>query len=245
MAKPLLVLLHGWAMHHQVWGAFAGQLTADFEVLALDLPGYGACVDAGPMALTAMVEQIAQVISQPHFYVLGWSLGGLVALELTQRYPHRVMGVALLASNPCFVATATWPGMPSALLVGFLERLTRNPQQTVQHFLRLQVQQSVMATQQLQALKVALALYPLPQLPVLVAGLQLLADSDLREVLSALTCPVVVLLGACDGLVPQALAAHLPLLNDSIQLQVIEGAGHAPFLSHPQLLVSVLREAWL
>ncbi|MBU1777958.1 MAG: alpha/beta fold hydrolase, partial [Gammaproteobacteria bacterium] len=44
--EPLL-LIHGWGMHGGVWTDVAQKLSEDFQVLSVDLPGYGYSRDVG------------------------------------------------------------------------------------------------------------------------------------------------------------------------------------------------------
>jgi Predicted hydrolases or acyltransferases (alpha/beta hydrolase superfamily) len=83
-----LVLIHGLGSDHRYWDELIPELTGDFDVLALDLPGHGSgakrltAQEAHPRALAAAVadQLVDRGIDQPH--VVGLSLGGWVALEL-------------------------------------------------------------------------------------------------------------------------------------------------------------------
>ncbi len=83
-----LVLIHGIGHRWQAWEPVLDQLAAHHEVIAFDLPGFGASpIPAGgmPRNMTGTVTQVGQFfteigIEQPH--VAGNSLGGAIALEL-------------------------------------------------------------------------------------------------------------------------------------------------------------------
>ena len=71
-----------------------------------------------------------------------------------------------------------------------------------------------------------------PTAGVLAEGLDLLQAADLRHVLPGLRVPSLWLAGRRDRLVdPRAMAAAADLAPDAA-VEVIEHAGHAPFLSH-------------
>ena len=100
--KERLVLLPGWAMHSGVWGEFATQLSTHFTLTLIDhLPSLG--------NIDAVADGIVELLDDEPFYLLGWSLGGNVALNIAWRYPERVQGLILLATNPCCVANEAWP----------------------------------------------------------------------------------------------------------------------------------------
>jgi pimeloyl-[acyl-carrier protein] methyl ester esterase len=74
----------------------------------------------------------------------------------------------------------------------------------------------------------------------LQAGLDVLKNSDLREFMMRNRLPVSVILGGKDTLIPPLSGQMLQRLNPAIKLQVLEAAGHAPFLSHPEALVTAI-----
>ncbi|WP_245652014.1 alpha/beta fold hydrolase [Methylophaga muralis] len=63
----------------------------------------------------------------------------------------------------------------------------------------------------------------------------MLETLDLRTQLAQLTLPVKCIFGERDQLVPITLAENLSSLNSTISIDRIAGAGHAPFISRPQL----------
>ena len=86
-----LVLIHGIGSRWQMWEPVLDRLTRQREVIALDLPGFGASpmpppgTSAGPQSLTSLVHDFLVQIGLDRPHVAGNSLGGLVALELARR----------------------------------------------------------------------------------------------------------------------------------------------------------------
>ncbi|WP_371539533.1 alpha/beta fold hydrolase [Streptomyces sp. NBC_00466] len=86
-----LLLLHGIGHHRQAWDPVVHILAAEREVIAVDLPGFGAspALPAGvPYDLASVVPVLGAMCEalgaeRPH--VAGNSLGGLLALELGSR----------------------------------------------------------------------------------------------------------------------------------------------------------------
>jgi pimeloyl-ACP methyl ester carboxylesterase len=83
-----LVLVHGIGSRWQIWEPVLAALTAEHEVVALDLPGFGASPvppSGQPRSVAELVDSVAGLLDElgwerPH--VAGHSLGGGVALEL-------------------------------------------------------------------------------------------------------------------------------------------------------------------
>jgi pimeloyl-ACP methyl ester carboxylesterase len=86
-----LVLIHGIGSRWQVWNPVLGLLEAHRDVIALDLPGFGAspmASDDEPPGVERLTNQVAEFLTdlgleRPH--VAGNSLGGLLTLELAKR----------------------------------------------------------------------------------------------------------------------------------------------------------------
>lgn len=72
-----------------------------FQPLQQRLPGLKTQVMNAPEAISleGAAEQILAE-APPHFALLGFSLGGMVALEIALRAPERVRGIALLSTTP-------------------------------------------------------------------------------------------------------------------------------------------------
>jgi pimeloyl-[acyl-carrier protein] methyl ester esterase len=151
------------------------------------------------------------------------------------RAPQRVRGLILLAATPRFVQGKDWPyATPAATFGGFRDALLADPRTTLERFLALQVRGSEGARETLRTLRRELAGRPDPEPAGLAKGLDLLRSSDLRSRLAEVSCPVLWLLGERDTLVPAAAAETIADLVPCARVRVISGAGHAPFLSHPE-----------
>jgi pimeloyl-[acyl-carrier protein] methyl ester esterase len=177
---------------------------------------------------------------------LGWSLGATVVLDIAARYPERVSSLILLGGNPSFpssgLGTQTWPGMSIRLLDDFAEHLNNNCQATLLRFLSLQVNGLLDHKNLLKALKTAVFECDAPDKTTLQGGLNILKHADLRPVLSALNIPVSVILGGLDTLVPVAVGQKMQQLLPSLELNIIDRAGHVPFLSHSRETLAIISE---
>jgi len=80
---PPLVLLHGWAMHSGIWGPLVARLAKRFRVHAVDLPGHGHSALPGPFTLDGALAAASAAFRNERrpLTIVGWSLGGLVAMR--------------------------------------------------------------------------------------------------------------------------------------------------------------------
>jgi pimeloyl-[acyl-carrier protein] methyl ester esterase len=227
---PDLVLVHGWGMHSGVWQEWARRLGGSFRVTAIDLPGHGDSGWTGQPQLEAWAAQVLQAAPRRAWWV-GWSLGGLVALAAASRAPERLRAVVLLAATPRFVVSPDWT---SAVRAGvfrqFVRQLTQDADRTLSRFLALQVRGTEGGNETLRRLRSALNRRPGAEEAALRIGLEFLEHTDLRKAMQLPGVPVYWLLGERDPLIPARVRDAFPELTSA----VIRGAGHAPFLSHPE-----------
>jgi len=239
--RPALILLPGWGMNARVFDALASRLDADFDVRAFDLPGHGG---RAMLADNTLADWAADFASQLPVgaSVLGWSLGGLVALRAALDHPARIARLVLLATTPRFVAAADWPhGIRLDDLTTFGAALGEDAEATLLRFLSLQTRGVANQKNLLQTLRGGLRATPAPHPDALAAGLAILRETDLRAELPALRQPTLVLSGALDTLTPFSASNWLAGQIAAAQRVELARAGHAPQLSHPDEVVAALR----
>ncbi len=134
-----IVMVHGWGMHSGVWRDFAQKLAKTHRVVCVDLPGHGRSAAIEPFTLPVIATQLAQNIESEPCCWLGWSLGGLIVLEIARLYPEKVNSLILLAASPCFVKQEGWPGIDPKMLETFTANLITDPAMTLMRFLALQL----------------------------------------------------------------------------------------------------------
>ncbi|WP_200383212.1 pimeloyl-ACP methyl ester esterase BioH, partial [Thiococcus pfennigii] len=216
-----------------VWEGLPAGFAARVREHRIALPGHGGSpLGADPATLAEWADACLAAAPERAVWA-GWSLGGLLALAAALRAPERVAGLILITATPRFVRGPDWPqAMPLGTLDQFQANLLADPPGTLERFLALQVRGSDGAVTTLRRLRAAIHRHPPPLPEALAAGLRLLRESDLRDELAQLACPSLWLFGARDTLVPAALGEAIRARLPTAQVQAIDGAGHAPFLSH-------------
>lgn len=247
---PPLVLLHGWSLSGAAFSELAGLLDG-FRVLLPDLPGHGHSSPPSQATLPALADDLSAWLTAavPGPIVLGgWSLGGMLALELAARPAAPIDRLLLIATTPRFTTAADWPhGLPVQQVRALCRNLGRRFEATLADFLALTFAEGEVDATRLRAIR-AFAVRPggLPEPTAAAALLDLLGEQDQRSVLTRVRFPALVVHGSLDRVTPlaagRALAAALP----HGQLQEVAGAGHAPFWTQPQVVARAVKEfcAW-
>ena len=231
---PDVVLLHGWALHGGMWGPWIEDLSRRARLHFIDLPGHGRSAwPAGASTLRDLARAVSPHVPQGAA-VLGWSLGGMVALELARSRPGDLAALVLVATTPCFLAREDWPaGMNPGVLDGFAAGLAGDYRRTLSNFLALQTWGDENATQALRSLRASLDSHGEPDPRALAAGLDILRHADLRDDLASIAIPTLVIAGEHDRITPVAAGRELASRLPSARFVEVPKAGHAPFLSHP------------
>jgi len=232
-----LVLLHGFALHGGLFAQLLPALAQHHRVHVVDLPGHGHSDPIDPWTIDAVVAALERAfVAEPQpLAVMGWSLGGVIALAWALAHPDRLRKLVLVGTSPRFVADESWPhAMAPAMLARFGDELRVACRLTLQRFLSLQVQGSEAGYATLVALRHQLFARGEPDPVMLHAALGTLASADLRGDVARIAIPTLVVAGERDTLAPPEASAWLVQALPAAQLLRLPGAGHAPFLSHPE-----------
>ncbi len=246
-----LLFIHGWGMHGGMWGGALERLAQRYRVMAVDLPGHGyskidVSLGGNGKSLDSPMDSIVTALSAQFagpLTVCGWSLGGQIAMQWALRHPEQVQRLALVSSTPCFVQTEDWScAMEAETLALFSSALQKNYAQTLRRFLALQVRGSDQEREMLTLLRDRLMSRGEPNLDALQSGLEILRDLDLRVDLAGIRQPTLVMAGERDTLTPLPASKYMAEQIPDARLAVINGAAHAPFLSHADEFVEKLMD---
>lgn len=237
---PPLVLLHGWAMHGGVFVPLVGRLRSRYQLHVVDLPGHGRSRDSKvPLTPEACVEAIASRV--PRAPWCGWSLGGLIALHAAATRPDAVPGLTMLCASPRFVRGDGWPyGMSAEIFHDFASGLRSDYRGTLDRFIALEAFGSDDARGELRTLRVEVFSRGEPAAHALADGLELLETADLRDELASLAVPSLWIAGRRDRLVDPRAMREAAALAPASSFAVVEHGGHAPFLTHADVVAGLL-----
>lgn len=176
---------------------------------------------------------------RPPAHLLGWSLGGQLALAAALAQPAAVAGLILVNTTARFTLGPDWVhGLPAGQVRALGRALRHDVASALQGFLRLSAARHGHAG----PAPVDLPRAPDPLAATLAEGLRQLAETDLRPQLATLRCPALVIHAHDDAVIPLgaglALAAGLP----GARLVVCDGVGHDLPLRAPERVAEAARD---
>jgi pimeloyl-[acyl-carrier protein] methyl ester esterase len=149
--------------------------------------------------------------------------------------------VRLVASSPKFCEQDDWRGIKPGILEQFEKQLELDFSKTLKRFLAIQALGSASARDDIKQIQHHVQNYPLPSEYALRQGLKLLSETDLTGQLKHIAIPIHRLYGRLDSLVPQQAIEQIEEILKSTSLHIFPHASHAPFISHPEDFLRIVR----
>lgn len=234
-----MLLLTGWGATCKVWEPIIPALSGGYQINCLT-PSWlnGSQITSSLSNIEGYIEKLAATINTP-VNVVAWSMGGLIAIKLATRFPALVSSISFIASVPKFVSADNQnSGIDYQWFNMFVDQYQVNPAETLKNFLTLQVKNDSSARDCLRILKNACDFgdYDMTECGY---GLNLLQQLDLSKQLQLLKCKTLFVHGNNDAVVNLQSVKHAASLSDA-PLELISGAGHAPHISRPGEVASII-----
>lgn len=252
--KPLtLLMIHGFGASVYSFEGVAGELSRDFTVVALDLPGFGLTERVSknscsfdPYSRKGQVEVVKNFIEcldLKEVYVLGHSMGGTVAALLAINYPQMVKGLILEDA-----AIFEQSGSPSALRYILGNPVGRYIFTALAYPVTLSLQglvdrafhnKSLVTPERIAGYKKSLRVknwdYGLYRI--------LIADNSASIIdnLGKIKIPTLVITGENDAIVKEENSQKLSSMISDARYVVISECGHIPHEEKPEAFIHAVR----
>jgi pimeloyl-ACP methyl ester carboxylesterase len=235
-AQPV-VFIHGFPFTHKMWMFPGGQteaLSGTNRLVAYDVRGHGESeIGQGIFTVEFFVDDLIAMMDHLKIrqaIVVGLSMGGYIALRAVERHPNRIK--ALVLCN-----TKAEPDSNEAKIKRSAQIKTIRSDGTrvfAEEFMKHvvapeSVETKPEAVRTLQSMIERTA--PLSLCGTLVA---LAARTDSSAMLKSIQCPVLVLHGEKDGLIPPADAKSMKDRIPNAEFQLIPKAGHMSNVENPE-----------
>jgi pimeloyl-ACP methyl ester carboxylesterase len=249
---PVLLLVHGIAGYCENWREVVEPLARHHTVIAPDFPGHGASEPGGGDysigALAAGLRDLLLALGHERATLVGHSLGGGVAMQLSYQFPEMVERLVLVSSGG--LGQEVSPVLRAAALPGadLFISVTAGPGEKVGSVIGRGLS--------------AVGLRPNADVAELARGYASLGDPARRaaflDTLHAVVgtrgqrvhagdrlylaeaVPVLIVWGARDSIIPVRHGEEAHRLMPGSQLEVFEDVGHMPQLEAPGRFIAVL-----
>jgi 3-oxoadipate enol-lactonase len=240
-AGPTVVLLHGWSAFKELWWSALLALAPYAHAYAPDMPGHGDSPLLGSTSMRQVAERIERfcAIRDDQIMLVGHSMGGNIALELTLARPDLVKRLVLVdaavqpAEMPIYTRsyldqTFGWAvlrtSMAAARQISLVGRLVPHEHQGGVLLPALR-RVTYMARHDADALRVLL---------------DSLFENPIGPRLASVRVPTLVISGEFDPLVPPPLSQRVAAAIPGARYAVVRRAAHNPMDERPREFNAVL-----
>lgn len=98
--RRAVLLLHGFTHTGSSWDPVVAALGERYRVIAPDLRGHGAASDAVPVDLATVIADLESLAPLEPFTLVGYSMGGRIALHVALAMPGRLRRLVLIGASP-------------------------------------------------------------------------------------------------------------------------------------------------
>jgi pimeloyl-ACP methyl ester carboxylesterase len=241
-----LVLLHGIGSSRQAWDPVVPALAGHFDVIAVDLPGFGdsgpvhAQVEPLPATLATAVAGLLDDLGVTAPNLAGNSLGGWVALELAAIRPA--------ASLTLLSPAGLWPGDTPLYNRASLRAsrwFARHAARPLSRLVNYRLGRALVLGQthgrpfQLTAAYAQATIHAMGTSPGFDATLKATAKRRYRAA-APIGAPVTVAFGSRDRLLLRHQSRHLGQLPPGTHVEALPGCGHVPMADNPGAVAALI-----
>lgn len=238
---PAVVLLQGLGLSSRFWFDVPELLAHDphgpRRVVAIDNRGTGKSDRPRRLwTMGTMADDVVAVLDHAGIdaaFVVGISMGGMIAQHCALRHPSRVRGLVLLATTPGFLMGA----LPEARALGRLLSLPLGGKRASQALVRLLLPESKWGRAREIFREWPNAMREDPTATHTFAAHLFAASTHMvAPRLGRIRCPAIVVAGAEDRLIPLRNARVLASRIPGAELEVVEDSAHAVFAEDRDLV---------
>ncbi len=222
-----LVLIHGAGGNLYHWPPGLRRLPGH-DVYALDLPGHGKSEGPGRESIDGYVQVVhdwAQALNLPPFVIIGHSMGGAIAQTFALRYPDMLKGMVLVAT-----------GARLRVHPDILNGIRADMNGVGEMLVEWAYGQKATPEQKRQFLKQFNSVNP----DVMYGDWAACNVFDVREQLSRINIPTLVISGSMDVMTPEKYGRYMAEQLPNADFALIEGGGHMLMQEQPQMLINAI-----
>lgn len=235
---PVVVLSNSLGSTHRMWDAQVEELERRFRVVRYDTRGHGdSPVPDGPYSIDDLVDDLIALLDRlgvEQARMVGLSLGGMTVMRAAIRHPERVGRIALLCTGAALPPASAWleraavvrqrgsRAVAAAVVQRWFTRAHLDGHPGVR-----EVHEQMVASTPAEGY---------------AACCEAIAELDLRQQISAIASPALVVAGADDPATPPAKLKEIAAQIPDATLLTVPHAAHLASAEQPDIITPALIE---
>ncbi|MFH1904654.1 MAG: alpha/beta hydrolase [bacterium] len=226
---PPLLFIPGWGINKSIWKHQIEYFNQNYRTLAVSLEEDANASDDRIRVHTEHIFRVIKKLKLKNINLVGWSMGGMIAINFTFQYPEYVTKLVLVSTPAKFVASEDYDaGISHAVMQSFINKFRKSPVRMLSNFASLILKNADFKKEDLDLIKKSSNLC---NKNTMLQDLLLLRNCDLRDKLHSIKVPTLVIHGKGDMICPYACADYMHSKIKNSVLHAFESTGHVPFVT--------------
>jgi len=248
--KPI-IFVHGWAMNSHVWKYQMDEVSKYFQVIAVDLRGHGKSecgMRNAEYEFNIFIQDLKELINFlgiKKFTLAGWSMASFIIARYYFKYPEDIDKLIFISGTPKFLSENDYPhGHPMTMVNRLEQNLKRDYENHIREFCgKLFISGEIIDDSKLSEIESLMFNedFP-PSSDVVLQTLNSLLKDDIRDNLNDIKVPTLIIHGSIDKICPLGAGKYMAKEIPDSKLIILEGVGHAPFLTQPERVNKEIKE---
>ena len=235
---PAILFSHGFLMDHTMFDAQVAAFAGDYRCIRWDERGFGDTPAIGDFSYWDSADDAIAVLDAcgvDRAVFVGMSQGGFLSIRAALAHPDRVRALVLIDSCADVDDAETIEGY-HGMLAGFTSGDPATQRAVAEGVSGLILGDEILAAEWIPRWIANLEKHDLN-----LAGTALLSRDDVQPRAGEITCPVLASHGGDDqAILVDRARLFTDAVADSRGVVVVDGAAHAPNMSHPDIVNEAL-----
>ena len=238
----VLVFIHGFCESSKIWSKFEDELSPNFRVICIDLPGHGSSPFRNETIsielLAKEVKELLAYLSINTFTIIGHSLGGYVSLAVAELFPQSTLRVVLFHST-------SYPDSEEKKLnrdktISFIER---NGLDTFMNSFVDPLFAEVNKEKCKTDIDFLIAEGKNCNQDAVIGTIKAMRDrKDRTAVLGTFSKPILMIIGEDDIVIPLEISLKQSEFSSTIETLVLKNCGHMGIFEKPTTCITRIKE---
>jgi len=222
-----------------------------FQVIAVDLRGHGKSecgMRNAEYEFNIFIQDLKELINFlgiKKFTLAGWSMASFIIARYYFKYPEDIDKLIFISGTPKFLSENDYPhGHPMTMVNRLEQNLKRDYENHIREFCgKLFISGEIIDDSKLSEIESLMFNedFP-PSSDVVLQTLNSLLKNDIRDNLNDIKVPTLIIHGSIDKICPLGAGKYMAKEIPDSKLIILEGVGHAPFLTQPERVNKEIKE---